>query len=46
MSDLDLEVPNTFDPFAEANAENSGAGTKDCVDIRIQQRNGFRTGTG
>ncbi|KAH0706674.1 hypothetical protein MTR67_053056 [Solanum verrucosum] len=43
MSDLDLQVPNAFDPFAEANAENSGAGTKDYVHIRIQQRNGRKS---
>jgi len=31
-----------IDPFAEANAEDSGAGpgTKDYVHVRIQQRNG------
>ncbi|KAM3286999.1 protein translation factor SUI1 [Capsicum chacoense] len=43
MSDLDLQVPAAFDPFAEANAENSGAGTKDYVHIRIQQRNGRKS---
>jgi translation initiation factor 1 len=31
------------DPFAEANAEEAGAGTKDYVHIRIQQRNGRKT---
>ncbi|KAF7822871.1 protein translation factor SUI1-like protein [Senna tora] len=31
------------DPFAEANAEDSGAGTKDYVHIRIQQRNGRKS---
>ncbi|KAK4344532.1 hypothetical protein RND71_034708 [Anisodus tanguticus] len=43
MSDLDLQVPAAFDPFAEANADNSGAGTKDYVHIRIQQRNGRKS---
>lgn len=31
------------DPFAEANAEDSGAGTKEYVHIRIQQRNGRKS---
>lgn len=31
------------DPFAEANAENSGAGSKEYVHIRIQQRNGRKS---
>ncbi|GAA0174716.1 translation initiation factor [Lithospermum erythrorhizon] len=43
MSELDLQVPNAFDPFAEANAENSGAGSKDYVHIRVQQRNGRKS---
>ncbi|RRT85664.1 hypothetical protein B296_00008645 [Ensete ventricosum] len=34
---------NTVDPFADANAEDSGAGTKDYVHIRIQQRNGRKS---
>lgn len=32
-----------LDPFADANAENSGAGTKDYVHIRVQQRNGRKS---
>lgn len=32
-----------LDPFAEANAEDSGAGTKEYVHIRIQQRNGRKS---
>ncbi|PPS18976.1 hypothetical protein GOBAR_AA01622 [Gossypium barbadense] len=28
MSDLDIQIPTAFDPFADANAEDSGAGTK------------------
>lgn len=33
----------TADPFAEANAEDSGAGSKDYVHIRVQQRNGRKS---
>lgn len=32
-----------IDPFAEANAEDSGAGPKDYVHIRVQQRNGRKS---
>ncbi|TQD88882.1 hypothetical protein C1H46_025563 [Malus baccata] len=31
------------DPFAEATAEDSGAGTKEYVHIRVQQRNGRKS---
>lgn len=31
------------DPFAEAKAENSGAGSKEYVHIRVQQRNGRKS---
>ena len=43
MSDLDVQIPTAFDPFAEANAEDSGAGTKEYVHVRIQQRNGRKS---
>ncbi|EOY12548.1 Translation initiation factor SUI1 family protein, putative [Theobroma cacao] len=43
MSDLDVQIPTTFDPFADANAEDSGAGAKEYVHIRIQQRNGRKS---
>ncbi|THG23468.1 hypothetical protein TEA_020373 [Camellia sinensis var. sinensis] len=43
MSELDIQVPTTFDPFAEANAEDSGAGSKEYVHVRIQQRNGRKS---
>jgi len=45
MSDLDVQLPSAFDPFAEANAEDSstGAGSKDYVHVRIQQRNGRKS---
>ncbi|KAJ8443785.1 hypothetical protein Cgig2_029690 [Carnegiea gigantea] len=43
MSDLDIQVPAAYDPFADANAENSGAGAKDYVHIRVQQRNGRKS---
>ncbi|KAH7533039.1 hypothetical protein FEM48_Zijuj04G0087600 [Ziziphus jujuba var. spinosa] len=31
------------DPFADANAEDSGAGSKEYVHVRIQQRNGRKS---
>eukprot|EP01018_Ginkgo_biloba_P033928 Gb_09385 [translate_table: standard] len=43
MSDLDVQIPGAFDPFAEANAEDSGAGSKEYVHVRIQQRNGRKS---
>ncbi|KAF3601457.1 hypothetical protein F2Q69_00034151 [Brassica cretica] len=43
MSELDSQVPTAFDPFADANAEDSGAGTKEYVHIRVQQRNGRKS---
>ncbi|KAL0363254.1 UNVERIFIED_CONTAM: Tyrosyl-DNA phosphodiesterase 1 [Sesamum calycinum] len=39
MSDFDVQIPSPFDPFAEAKAEDSGAGAKEYVHIRVQQRN-------
>ncbi|CAN6453547.1 unnamed protein product [Victoria cruziana] len=43
MSDLDIQIPTAFDPFAEANAVDSGAGAKEYVHVRIQQRNGRKS---
>ncbi|KAE8125623.1 hypothetical protein FH972_020406 [Carpinus fangiana] len=45
MSELevDVQIPTAFDPFAEANADDSGAGSKEYVHIRIQQRNGRKS---
>ncbi|KAE8675496.1 Protein translation factor SUI1-like protein [Hibiscus syriacus] len=43
MSDLDAQIPTAFDPFADANADDSGAGAKEYVHIRIQQRNGRKS---
>ncbi|KAG8385703.1 hypothetical protein BUALT_Bualt03G0072700 [Buddleja alternifolia] len=43
MSDLDIQIPCPFDPFAEAKAEDSGAGSKEYVHIRVQQRNGRKS---
>ncbi|KAB1226353.1 hypothetical protein CJ030_MR1G020570 [Morella rubra] len=43
MSELDDHIPTAFDPFAEANAEDSSAGTKEYVHVRIQQRNGRKS---
>ncbi|KAB2096019.1 hypothetical protein ERO13_A01G079800v2 [Gossypium hirsutum] len=42
MVDLDVQIPTTFDPFAEA-GEFDGTGTKEYVHIRIQQRNGKKS---
>ncbi|PPD81613.1 hypothetical protein GOBAR_DD21470 [Gossypium barbadense] len=42
MVDLDVQIPTTFDPFAEA-GEFGGTGTKEYVHIRIQQRNGKKS---
>jgi translation initiation factor 1 len=43
MSDVDIQIPGAFDPFAEANADDSGAGSKDYVHVRVQQRNGRKS---
>ncbi|KAE8713670.1 Protein translation factor SUI1-like protein [Hibiscus syriacus] len=43
MSDLDVQIPTAFDPFADANAEDSSAGGKEYVHIRVQQRNGRKS---
>ncbi|KAL2623409.1 hypothetical protein R1flu_003614 [Riccia fluitans] len=43
MSDLEPQIPGAFDPFAEANADDSGAGSKDYVHVRVQQRNGRKS---
>ncbi|KAK9089639.1 hypothetical protein Scep_028721 [Stephania cephalantha] len=43
MSELDSQIPTAFDPFADANAEDSGAGAKEYVHVRIQQRNGRKS---
>ncbi|CAM6102706.1 unnamed protein product [Calypogeia fissa] len=43
MSLVEVQLPSAFDPFAEANAEDSGAGAKDYVHVRIQQRNGRKS---
>ncbi|CAL9132456.1 unnamed protein product [Musa acuminata var. zebrina] len=40
MSDLDVHFPTAFDPFAEANVDDSGAGAKEYVHVCIQQKNG------
>ena len=36
-------LPQFIDPFAEANADDSGAGSKEYVHIRVQQRNGRKS---
>ncbi|KAK7405083.1 hypothetical protein VNO78_06268 [Psophocarpus tetragonolobus] len=43
MSELDAQIPTAFDPFADANADDSGAGSKEYVHIRVQQRNGRKS---
>ncbi|KAH7434626.1 hypothetical protein KP509_06G026700 [Ceratopteris richardii] len=43
MSELDVELSGSFDPFAEASGEDSTAGAKDYVHVRIQQRNGRKS---
>ncbi|KAG5545516.1 hypothetical protein RHGRI_017870 [Rhododendron griersonianum] len=44
MSELPLPLPlPPFDPFADANAEDSSAGTKEYVHVRVQQRNGRKS---
>lgn len=42
MVELDIQIPAAFDPFAEAK-ESGGAGGKENVHIRIQQRNGKKS---
>ncbi|KAL6543193.1 hypothetical protein OROHE_010713 [Orobanche hederae] len=43
MSEIDNQTPASFDPFADAIADNSDAGSKKYVHIRIQQRNGRKS---
>ena len=43
MSDFEGQIATTFDPFGDASTEDSGAGTKDYVHVRIQQRNGRKS---
>ncbi|PKI37956.1 hypothetical protein CRG98_041669 [Punica granatum] len=43
MSQLDIQLPSAFDPFSEANVDDSGAGAKEYVHVRIQQRNGRKS---
>ena len=43
ISDLVWELDDRADPFAEANADNSGAGGKEYVHVRVQQRNGRKS---
>jgi translation initiation factor 1 len=41
----DTEIPASFDPFSEANVEDSGVGSKGSgyVHVRVQQRNGRKS---
>ncbi|KAF4394442.1 hypothetical protein G4B88_018592 [Cannabis sativa] len=43
MSELEHQVPSAFDPFADASADDSGAGSKEYVHVRVQQRNGRKS---
>ncbi|KAG8365084.1 hypothetical protein BUALT_Bualt18G0067400 [Buddleja alternifolia] len=42
MVEIDVHIPAAFDPFADAK-DSGGAGAKDYVHIRIQQRNGKKS---
>ncbi|CAJ2639766.1 translation factor SUI7 [Trifolium pratense] len=42
MVELEIQIPTTFDPFAEAKDSDS-TGTAGYVHIRIQQRNGKKS---
>ncbi|KAK3027935.1 hypothetical protein RJ639_039402 [Escallonia herrerae] len=42
MVDIDVQIPTTFDPFAEA-TESGAPGAKEYVHVRIQQRNGKKS---
>ncbi|XP_057441169.1 protein translation factor SUI1 homolog 2-like [Lotus japonicus] len=42
MVDLEIQIPNRFDPFAEAK-ESDAPGVKEYVHVRIQQRNGKKS---
>ncbi|XP_024029974.1 protein translation factor SUI1 homolog 1 [Morus notabilis] len=43
MSELDQQLPSAFDPFADASADDSSAGGKEYVHVRVQQRNGRKS---
>ncbi|CAM8949795.1 unnamed protein product [Rhodiola kirilowii] len=43
MSVDDVQIPSAFDPFADANADDGSAGTKEYVHVRVQQRNGRKS---
>jgi len=43
INDVFSVCPQYIDPFAEANADDSGAGSKEYVHIRVQQRNGRKS---
>uniref|UniRef100_A0A7N0ZWE9 SUI1 domain-containing protein n=2 Tax=Kalanchoe fedtschenkoi TaxID=63787 RepID=A0A7N0ZWE9_KALFE len=43
MSVDEIQIPSAFDPFADANADDGSAGTKEYVHVRVQQRNGRKS---
>ncbi|KAK1407025.1 hypothetical protein QVD17_38635 [Tagetes erecta] len=44
MVDIEVQIPSAFDPFADVDQDSGGgAGIKEYVHIRIQQRNGRKS---
>lgn len=43
MVDIDIQIPASFDPFAEAELTDATGSAKEYVHIRIQQRNGRKS---
>ncbi|XP_047334620.1 protein translation factor SUI1 homolog 2-like [Impatiens glandulifera] len=43
MVDIEVQIPTTFDPFADINDDSGALGAKEYVHIRIQQRNGRKS---
>ncbi|KAJ0578741.1 putative SUI1 domain, YjgF/YER057c/UK114 family, RutC-like superfamily, SUI1 domain superfamily [Helianthus annuus] len=44
MVDIEVQIPSAFDPFADVEQDSGGgAGVKEYVHIRIQQRNGRKS---
>ncbi|KAI3504420.1 hypothetical protein L1887_25883 [Cichorium endivia] len=44
MVDIEVQIPSAFDPFSDVDQDSGGgAGVKEYVHIRIQQRNGRKS---
>ncbi|GAV73667.1 SUI1 domain-containing protein [Cephalotus follicularis] len=43
MSQIDIQIPTSFDPFDEVVTANSVAGANEYVHLRVQQRNGRKS---